>query len=161
MSGLAMVSILMRRNSYPHIMTFNTVECEEYIKLTNKTEHHNNHQYCYGLNVCKDFSLNSVGGFYFCKPDNAHEWIWYNKNGPMFWYRPVRLLEDSIVVQVSSTVYKTDKFVLGYRQPIMDCMTYEQHLRALVVWQPLIFQLHEPTQDHIDIVMNRRHSILS
>lgn len=89
-----------------------------YYKLTNLNEVHNEFQFEDGLNIdTVPFSPTGEcgrGGLYFTDKENFHHWI-----GSHTYVRLVTLPDDA-KIYIENNKYKTDKFILGERRPIID-----------------------------------------
>lgn len=95
----------------------------EFVKLTNGKENHNDYQYHDGLNIdIHEFNHDekcSKGGFYFTTNSYAHKWISYRDSvGIMFYLRKVMIPDDAKVYIEDNNVFKTNKFIMGPKEPI-------------------------------------------
>lgn len=91
-----------------------------FVKLTNETENHNDHQFVDGLNIdCNSFNPNGIcqsGGIYFIKEKYIHIWIAYNGK-LMIYVRKVSIPDDARVY-IEAKKFKADKIILGSKELI-------------------------------------------
>lgn len=98
-----------------------------FVKLTNATELHNNHQFITGINV-DEIPFNSKsqctkGGFYFTEISDIHRWLWYRSEvGIMKYIRNV-LIPDNACVYIECDAFKSDIIVLAPSE-IVDQQIY-------------------------------------
>lgn len=105
----------------------------EFVKLTNKSEIHNGHQFQDGLNIdIHKFDHHeqcSKGGFYFTAIKYAYHWIYYNGIvNVMHNIRKVIIPDDAKVFIESYNKYKIDKFILDPKETI-PVNTYIDHIK--------------------------------
>lgn len=97
---------------------FPDIKC---IKLTNKSEIHNEFMFKDGLNIdIHDFNHDrecSKGGFYFTKDEYICDWIYYNNN-VMCHTRKVTIPDDAYVFIEAYNKFKTNKFILEPKESI-------------------------------------------
>ncbi len=107
------------------------------VKLTNESENHNGFKYKTGLNIdTNKFNPTNVcnpGGLYITRCEDMFKWLNYNDNGPMVNFRSASIIDDSIVC-IEKDKLKTDKLILGVKEPICDLSLwykYEECYRAV------------------------------
>ena len=93
-----------------------------FVKLTNKSENHNEYQFETGLNIDKlPFNPKGEcqpGGIYFCLREDLSLWLNYNSE-PMFYVRSVRIPDDA-EVWIEKNKFKADRVILGDRKKICN-----------------------------------------
>jgi hypothetical protein len=92
----------------------------KFVKLTNKSEYHNDFQFQTGLNIdhipFNPVGKCSAGGIYFTDINKYLLWLTYSCQ-PMHWTRDVIIPNDA-QVYVENNKFKCDRIILGVRQPI-------------------------------------------